>query len=89
MVLTPIMHDTPGELAQPFDVARTGSKGECEPDARQDHAGGDGGRARLPRHLSQVHLAWAADGASIGNGGKGIGWNTETEVEFLGKLNGR
>jgi nitrate reductase alpha subunit len=25
----------------------------------------------------------------LGNGGKGIGWNTETEVEQLGDLNGR
>jgi nitrate reductase alpha subunit len=24
----------------------------------------------------------------LGNGGKGIGWNTEHEVEFLKKLNG-
>jgi nitrate reductase alpha subunit len=25
----------------------------------------------------------------VGNGGKGIGWNTQTEVEQLGDLNGR
>jgi nitrate reductase alpha subunit len=24
----------------------------------------------------------------LGNGGKGIGWNTEHEVDFLKKLNG-
>ena len=26
--------------------------------------------------------------AKLGNGGKGIGWNTEHEVEFLKRLNG-
>ena len=48
VVLTPIMHDTPGELAQPFDV-KDWKKGEMRADPRQDHAGGDRGRARLSR----------------------------------------
>ena len=26
--------------------------------------------------------------AKVGNGGKGIGWNTQTEVKQLGELNG-
>ena len=48
VVLTPIMHDTPGEIAQPFDV-KDWKRGEMRADPRQDHAGGHGGRARLSR----------------------------------------
>ena len=54
VVLTPIMHDTPGELAQPFDV-KDWKKGEMRADPRQDHAGGHRGRARLSQPLQALH----------------------------------
>ncbi len=37
LVTRPLQHDTPDELAQP--ELRDWARGECEPDAREDHAG--------------------------------------------------
>ena len=48
VVLTPILHDTPAEIAQPLDV-KDWKKGEVRADPRQDHAGDHRGRARLSR----------------------------------------
>ncbi len=61
LVLTPTLHDTPGELAQAIDV-KDWKKGECDLDPRQDRAADDGDRARLPEHVQEVHRARAADG---------------------------
>ena len=61
IILTPLMHDTPGELGQPFDP-KDWRAGECEADSRQDHAEHDGGRAQLPRRLQEVHLDRPAAG---------------------------
>ena len=58
LVLTPLMHDTPAELAQPFDV-KDWKRGECELDPRQDRAADRGGRARLPERLQALHRARA------------------------------
>ena len=44
------------------------------------------GRARLPGHLQEVHLLGPLLD-KLGNGGKGINWNTQDEVDFLGELN--
>ena len=38
VVLTPLMHDSPAELAQPDSSVKDWKKGECEADPRQDHA---------------------------------------------------
>ena len=81
------MHDTPAELAQPFEV-KDWKKGECDLDPGQDRAADRRRRARLSQHLPSLHGAWpAAD--KLGNGGKGISWNTEDEVKCLGELNYR
>ena len=81
VVLTPIQHDTPAELAQPFEV-KDWKKGECDLDSRRHRAADRRGRARLSQHLSRfTALGPLAD--KLGNGGKGIGWNTEDEVEGL------
>ncbi len=61
LVLTPLMHDTPGELAQALDVQGVEER-RMRAGARQDRAGDDGDRARLPEHLQEVHRAGAADG---------------------------
>jgi nitrate reductase / nitrite oxidoreductase, alpha subunit len=85
-VLTPIMHDTPAELAQPFGVAdwkRDGAKpvpGKTMPAVTvvtRDYG------ATYDRFISLGPLM-----ERIGNGGKGIGWKTETEVALLAGLNG-
>ena len=85
IVLNPIQHDTPGELAQP-DV-KEWRKGECDlipgktaPSMKvveRDYP------ATFDRFTSLGPLL-----EKLGNGGKGIGWNTDHEVEFLKKLNG-
>ena len=61
LVLTPLMHDTPAELAQPFEV-KDWKRGEMRSDPGQDRAADDGGRARLPERLQALHRARAADG---------------------------
>ena len=60
LVATPLMHDTPDELAQPAGP-RLG-RGRVRAGAGQDHAASAGGRARLREPLQQIHLV-RADGA--------------------------
>jgi len=86
MVLTPVMHDTPGELAQPFEV-KDWKRGECElipgKTAPQIQV--------VERDYPNVYKRFTAVGPllnKIGNGGKGIAWNTQIEVTQLGQLNG-
>ena len=86
MVLTPMQHDSPGELAQPFDV-KDWKRGECElipgKTAPQMQV--------IERDYPNVYKRFTAVGPllnKIGNGGKGIAWNTETEVRQLGQLSG-
>ena len=57
-------------------------------DPRQDHAGGHRGRARLSQPLQALHRRSARCMSKLGNGGKGMAWNTEHEVDFLKRLNG-
>ncbi len=62
VVLTPLMHDTPGELAQPFE--REGlEEGRVRADPGQDHAGGRRwSSATTRRRVRTLHLARPADG---------------------------
>ena len=60
LVLTPLMHDTPGELAQPFDV-KDWKRGECELIPGKTAPNMRGGRARLPERLQALHRARPAD----------------------------
>jgi nitrate reductase alpha subunit len=86
VVLVPIQHDTPGEIAQPFDVADWG-RSEVEPVPGKTMAG----IAVVERDYPNLYKRFTALGPlmdKLGNGGKGIGWNTEHEVENLRKLNG-
>ncbi|MGE0660247.1 MAG: nitrate reductase subunit alpha [Reyranellaceae bacterium] len=85
VVLTPILHDTAGELAQPF-APKDWGKGECDliPGKTMPAV------AVVERDYPNTSRKFTALGplmAKIGNGGKGIAWNTEHEVEFLRKLN--
>jgi nitrate reductase alpha subunit len=86
VVLTPLMHDTPAELAQPFGVAEW-KKGQCElvPGRTAPQV------TVVERNYPDVFRRFTSLGplmAKVGNGGKGIAWNTETEVQQLAELNG-
>ncbi len=86
VVLVPILHDTANELAQPFDVADWGH-GEVLPIPGKTMAN----IALVERDYPNLYKRFTALGPlmdKLGNGGKGIAWNTEREVENLRKLNG-
>lgn len=85
LVLTPTLHDTPGELAQALDVSDW-KKGEC------DLIPGKTGPQMtvIERDYPNTWKKFTALGplmSKVGNGGKGIAWNTEHEVKNLGDLN--
>ena len=86
LVLTPLMHDSPAELAQALDV-KDWKRGECEliPGKTAPQM------AVIERDYPNVYKRFTALGPlmnKVGNGGKGISWNTQTEVTQLGQLNG-
>ena len=86
VVLTPILHDTPGEIAQALDV-KDWKRGEVEPIPGRTMAQ----VAVVERDYPNVYRRFTALGpllTKLGNGGKGIGWATGTEVESLRRLNG-
>jgi nitrate reductase / nitrite oxidoreductase, alpha subunit len=86
LVTVPILHDTPGELGQPLDV-KDWRKGECDPVPGKTMPN----LVEVERDYPALYKKFTSVGpllAKLGNGGKGIGWNTESEVDFLGKLNG-
>jgi nitrate reductase alpha subunit len=60
VVLSPLMHDTPAELAQPT-AWPTGSSGDCELIPGKTAPQHRGGRARLPERLQALHRARPAD----------------------------
>jgi nitrate reductase / nitrite oxidoreductase, alpha subunit len=87
VVLTPIQHDTAGELAQPFEV-EDWKKGECDliPGVTAPQI------VVVERDYPNTYRRFTALGPladRLGNGGKGIAWNTEDEVKGLGELNYR
>ncbi len=86
VVLTPLMHDTPGELGQPLGVTDW-KRGECEliPGKTAPSI------SIVERDYPNVYKRFTALGPlmnKLGNGGKGINWNTQIEVKQLGELNG-
>ncbi len=85
LVLTPLMHDTPGELGQPFDP-KDWRAGECEPVPGKTMPN----MTVVERDYRQVYRKFTSIGPlleSLGNGGKGIGWKTGHEVEVLRGIN--
>ncbi len=87
VVLTPLMHDTAAEMAQPFGV-KDWKKGECEliPGKTAPSI------AVVERDYPNTFKRFTALGPLMekaGNGGKGIGWDTKDEVAQLRELNGR
>ena len=86
VVLTPLLHDTPAEIAQAFDV-KDWKKGEVEPIPGKTMPN----VAVVERDYPNVYARFTSLGPlmeSLGNGGKGLSWNTSHEVELLKKLNG-
>jgi len=85
IVLVPTLHDTPGELAMPFDV-RDWKKGECDPIPGRTMPS----ISVVERDYPNLYKKFTSLGPlleKLGNGGKGMQWDTRDEVEFLGKLN--
>ena len=86
VVLVPIQHDTPGEIAQALDV-KDWKRGETDalPGLTMPQV------AVVERDYPNLYKRFTALGPlldKLGNGGKGISWNTEHEVEALRRLNG-
>jgi len=85
-VLTPILHDTPAEMAQALDV-KDWKRGECEPLPGKTMPA----VAVIERDYPNLYKRFTALGplmCKLGNGGKGMAWNTAHEVDFLKRLNG-
>ena len=86
LVLTPIQHDSPGEMAQGGDI-RDWWHGECDlvPGKTAPQI------TVVERDYPALYQRFTALGplmTNVGNGGKGMTWNTAHEVEALGRLNG-
>ena len=85
LILTPLMHDTPGELGQPFDP-KDWRAGECEPIPGKTMPN----MTVVERDYRQIHKKFTSIGPlleKIGNGGKGISWKTGHEVDVLRGIN--
>jgi nitrate reductase alpha subunit len=86
VVLTPIQHDSPAEMAQPYDV-KDWWKGECDlvPGKTAPQI------TIIERDYPNLYRRFTSLGplmTKVGNGGKGLAWNTEHEVDLLKALNG-
>jgi nitrate reductase / nitrite oxidoreductase, alpha subunit len=85
IVLLPLQHDTPMELSETAgasDWKTTG--GELKPGINMPKI------IAVERNYRETYHRFTALGPlmkSLGNGGKGINWNTDTEVEHLARLN--
>ncbi len=85
VVTLPILHDTPAEIAQ--DQVKDWKKGECEliPGKTAPNF------VAVERDYTAIGDRFCALGPlmdKIGNGGKGISWETGQEVQHLRELNG-
>ena len=85
LVLTPLMHDSPGELGQPFDVLDW-KKGEVEavPGKTMPNM------TVVERDYPNTYKRFTALGplmGKLGNACTGIAWNTDDEIKALGELN--
>ncbi|MGB0959847.1 MAG: nitrate reductase subunit alpha [Halocynthiibacter sp.] len=85
IVQLPILHDTPAEIAQ--DQVKDWKKDECEliPGKTAPNY------IAVERDYPNLYKKFSSVGPlleKLGNGGKGINWNTEHEVQLLRDLNG-
>ncbi len=85
IVTVPILHDTPSEMAQPFDV-KDWKNGDIDPIPGKTMPS----IVPVERDYPAVYQKFSSVGpllSKLGNGGKGINWDTVDEVEFLKQLN--
>ncbi len=85
LILTPLTHDTPTELGQAIGV-RDWKKGECDPVPGKTMPS----MRVVVRDYANTYKKFTAIGpllSDIGNGGKGLVWKTDEEVEELARLN--
>ncbi|AJC66565.1 MULTISPECIES: nitrate reductase subunit alpha [Dickeya] len=85
VVTLPIQHDSAAELAQPLGV-KDWKKGECDliPGKTAPHI------MTVERDYPNLYARFTSLGPlldKLGNGGKGISWNTQHEVDLLKRLN--
>ncbi|MGK3124163.1 nitrate reductase subunit alpha [Candidatus Pantoea formicae] len=85
VVLQPIQHDSPAELAQGGEICDW-KKGECDliPGKTAPHI------ISVKRDYPATYERFTSVGPlleKLGNGGKGISWNTDKEVDLLRRLN--
>ncbi len=86
VVLTPIMHDSPGELAQPYKPLDW-SKGECDPIPGKTMPN----VTLVERDYPATYARFTSIGPLLekaGNGSKGLTWDTKPEIDLLKHLNG-
>lgn len=86
IVLSPLQHDSQGEIAQGQGDAADWGKGQCEPIPGKTMAS----VAVIERDYPNTYKKFTSVGPlldSLGNGGKGINWDTTEEIEFLRNLN--
>ncbi|HSH43668.1 MAG TPA: nitrate reductase subunit alpha, partial [Arenicellales bacterium] len=86
LVTVPLLHDTPAELGQPYDV-KDWKRGECEPMPGKTMPN----LVEVERDYPATYERFTSVGPlldELGNGGKGITWNTAEEVDHLGALHG-
>jgi len=86
VILTPMMHDTASELGQPLGVSEW-KKGQCPL-----IPGKTAPQITVVEHdYPNTYRRFTSLGPlmeQIGNGGKGIAWDTKDEVQALAELNG-
>jgi nitrate reductase alpha subunit len=79
------LHDTPGEMAQATDV-KAWFNDECEAIPGKTMPS----FVEVERNYPDTYKKFTSLGplmSTIGNGGKGIAWNTEDEITLLNALN--
>ena len=86
LVMTPLLHDSPAELGQALDV-QDWKRGECGvvPGKTTQNM------TIVERDYPNVAAMYTSLGplvSKVGVGGKGIAWNSEAEVKYLGALSG-
>jgi nitrate reductase alpha subunit len=87
VVATPVMHDTPGEIAQPHGRVLDWRVGECEPVPGRTMPA----LTVVERDYPAVAQEWAALGPDmerLGSAVKSASWKPDREVEALGRRNG-
>ncbi|HEX6020431.1 MAG TPA: nitrate reductase subunit alpha [Solirubrobacter sp.] len=87
VVATPIMHDSPAELAQPFGEVRDWRAGECEPVPGKTMPN----LAVVERDYGAIAEQWAALGPAmekLGSTVKSASWIPDEEVAKLKRRNG-